>query len=54
MPFDSTPRTAAFFSTMPFAGTTAPGSAEHADQAGARIGRAADDLERLAVAGIDA
>ena len=29
------------------------GRAEHADQAGARIGRAADDLDRLAVAGID-
>ncbi len=25
MPFDSTPRTAATFSSMPFAGTTAPG-----------------------------
>ena len=30
-----------------------PGAAEHADHAGAGIGRAAHDLQRLAVAGID-
>jgi hypothetical protein len=53
MPFDSTPRIAATFSTMPLAGTIAPGDAEHADQARARIGRAAHDLQRIAVAGID-
>ena len=30
-----------------------PGAAEHADQPGAGVGRAAHDLQRLAVAGID-
>ena len=53
MPFDSAPRTSATWSTTPLAGTTAPGRPEHADEPGARVGRAADHLQRLAVTRVD-
>ncbi len=60
MPFDSTPRIALFFSSNPpgdlqlhaVRGHDRAGQAEHADQPRPGIGRAADDLQRLAIAGV--
>jgi hypothetical protein len=54
MPLDSTPRIALLRSSMPLAGTTAPGSPSTPTRPRARIGRAADTLERLPVTQIDA
>ncbi len=53
MPRLSTPRIAATFSVMSLPGTYAPGAPNTPTMPGARIGRAADDLQRLAVAGVD-
>ena len=53
MPRLSTPRIAATLSVIPLPGIVA-GRTEHADQAGAGIGRAAHDLDRFAGAGVDA
>ena len=53
MPRLSTPRMVPTASVMFLPGMKAPGGDEHALHAGARIRRAAHDLHRLAVAGID-
>ncbi len=47
MPFDSTPRIAATFSTMPFDGTVAPAGPKTPSIPGARIRCAADDLQGI-------
>jgi hypothetical protein len=52
MPFDSSPRILPAFSVKPGARHMGAGRREHALHAGARIGRAADDLDDAA-AGID-
>ena len=53
MPRLSTPRIAATFKRHVAAGDIGAGRAEHAEHAGARVGRAAHDLDRLAFAGVD-
>ncbi len=52
MPFDSTPRMTPFGERDLLAGNIGPDRREHALHAGARVGRAAHDLQRLA-AGVD-
>ena len=46
MPFDTTPRTGFFSSVIFEPGMYVPSGREHADEAGARVGRAADHLEQ--------
>ena len=53
MPRLSTPRMVPTASVMSLPGMYVPGGREHADHAGARIRRAADDLHRRACAGVD-